>query len=265
MNINTELVKFASQDLVLARSANEREKINKSLKHLEKLINDHLGVEIDSFLHFGSFTRNTILPRNYDKKSDVDLMIIFDSSDGVYNPSTYRTWLSDLLKEKYPNSYSKKDFPSVKLELNHIMFDLVPAYAKNSPWSGKERFFIPKSGNEWMETFPNDINSKLSIVNQRIGNNILRNVIRLCKHWNAESGYPFSSYLFEKEIIIFCDWNYWSDDTYSMFYKIMNTKASNISGVSQALQHIKKYQGDWFTQPDEQKQFQWLQKLLPGL
>lgn len=264
MNVNTELVKFASQDLILARSSSERAKIDASLNSLETKLNYGMPYEISYFLRFGSYTRNTILPRKYDSKSDVDLMVVFKASNGqTKTPNTYRKSIHDVLQRSYPNSFSNKDVPSVKLQLNHIMFDVVPAYIQQSLWSPNPKYYIPNKANGWMETFPNDINSKLSERNQAHGNNTVRNVIRLCKHWNSSAGYPFESYLMEKQII---DYTYWiSGNTFEMFVKTMRHIAGNRPGVKQALDNIDAHKGNWFQEPNVDKQIQWLCKLLPGL
>lgn len=265
MSINNKLVKFATQDLVLARTAVERARITKSLDFLETSLRKHFDNRIDEVLKFGSYTRNTILPRKYDTRSDVDLMVVFNTDNGVYNPETYRKWLSDFLKIRYPNSLSKKDLPSVKLELNHIMFDLVPSYV-SSGFFTEHSHYIPKSDTTWMKTVPNDLNQDLQSLNQRIGNNSLRNAIRLCKHFNARANYPFSSYEFEKKILSYCDWNSFNNEnTFQLFFMIMNSLAGNIPEVKLALKHIKKYDGDFFTEKDEVKQLLWLGRLLPGV
>lgn len=266
MNINNILVKFASQDLILARTSTERTRIDNSLNALESKIKYGFSKDVNKCLRFGSYTRNTILPRRYDSNSDVDLMVIFNVPNGrIMPPNTYRTKIHQLLVKSYPNSFSSKDFPAVKLELNHIMFDLVPAYTELSLWSNAERFYIPDKYNEWRETFPNDINANLSKQNQAIANNTLRNVIRLCKHWNSSKNYPLESYLMEKKII---EHSYWSGgNTYDIFLEIMNHIAGQHPGVDQALRMIKYYKGSfWSNRPaDEAKQLQWLKKLLPGL
>jgi predicted nucleotidyltransferase len=260
MNINSKLATFAQQELVLARNDTERDNINRSLSHLETVLKNKLGGNIKEFIRFGSFTRNTILPRKYDTQSDVDLMVIFNTSQNKYTPGTYRKWLLDAVSSAYPNSISKKDFPVVKLELNHIMFDIVPAYSEEY-WL--KSYYIPSANDSWQSTTPNDINQSLSGKNQQCGNNIVRNTIRLCKHWNAVANYPFYSYLMEKQIINLSFWNV--ADTYSAFLSTMDNIAGSRPGVRQALNYINQYKGNWYTQPNEQKQFEWLQKLLPGL
>lgn len=262
MSINNKLVTFAQNELVLSHDETEREKIKASLGQLEKVLKDKLGNNIKEFVRFGSFTRNTILPRKYDPESDVDLMVIFNTTGGVKTPGTYRKWLLDVVSVAYPNSVSKKDFPVVKLLLNHIMFDIVPAITQE-PYLGSKLYYIPGSDDSWRNTIPNDINDSLASKNTQYGNNVIRNTIRLCKYWNAGAGYPLESYPMEKNII---NLSYWSnEDTYERFLTTLNSIAGNLPEVRQALGNIQKYKGDWFNQPNEAKQLEWLQKLLPGL
>ena len=262
ISINNKLVTFAQQELVLSHNDTERDKIIASLVQLEKVLKDKLGSVFKESIRFGSFTRNTILPRKYDLNSDVDLMVVFNISTTKYNPGTYRKWILDVVSSAYPNSISKKDSPAVKLELNHIMFDIVPAYCEEYYYGGRG-FYIPDSGDGWRKTTPNDINESLTSKNSSYGNNVIRNVIRLCKHWNASAGYPFESYLMEKDILNLYFWG--NEDTYERFLKTLNSIAGSRPGVSQALDWIREYKGTWSRQADEQKQFEWLQKLLPGL
>jgi predicted nucleotidyltransferase len=257
MSINSKLVTFAQQELVLAHNDSERDRINASLGQLEKVLKDKLGNEVKKFIRFGSYTRNTILPRKYDPNSDVDLMVVFDTSKYKYTSGTYRKKLLDIISVSYPNSISRKDFPAIKLELNHIMFDIVPAYSDEYVFSGTY-FYIPDSNDNWRSTTPNDINDGLAQKNQSYGDNVIRNTIRLCKHWNAFANYPFESYLMEKKIIDLVFWG--NEDTYHRFYKTLKYIASDMPGPRQALGYIDQYA----YQSNEQKQLEWLQKLLPG-
>jgi predicted nucleotidyltransferase len=253
-SINNILTNYAQTELVIARNDTEREKINGSLDQLEKVLKSKLGNEILEIKRFGSYTRNTILPRNYDPESDVDLLVVFHSNK---TPGTYRKKLSDVLTVAYPNSNIKKDFPVVKLMLNHIMFDIVPAYKEEVFYS--TRYYIPDRADGWISTVPNDLNTDLSDKNQEYGNNIVRNVIRLCKCWNANAGYKFESYLMEKEILGITFW--WGKNLYEQFLYILNKIAGHLAGVSQALTYIQKY----IDEQNETKQLEWLNKLLPGL
>lgn len=265
MNINSELVLFASQNLILARSATEREKIDNSLSALQSKLKYGLPYDVSSFLKFGSYTRNTILPRKYDSKSDVDLMVIMNTKNGLLTANTYRNKISKVLSSAYPNSLSAKDFPVVKLTLNHITFDIVPAYIQTSYWSSTQRYFIPDKFSGWQETVPNDLNAILTQKNQYVGNNTVRNVVRLCKHWNSCAGYPYESYLLEKQILSLSQWYIYTGNTYDFFLRTMESIAGHRPGVRQALDNIRSYQGNYWNAPNEEKQLLWLRKLLPSL
>jgi predicted nucleotidyltransferase len=260
-SINTILTTFAQQELVLGYSSTERERINASSAQLQKVLKDKLYNESREIIPFGSYTRNTILPRKYDSSSDVDLMVIFNTNSIRKTPGTYRKNIVDALATAYPSSVVKKDFPTVKLELNHIMFDVVPAYVEEY-WSSKT-YYIPSANDSWRTTVPNEINDELSRKNQSYGNNIVRNVIRLCKHWNSGAGRVFDSYEMEKWIV---NRHFYSgDNLYDKFLSVMNDLAGTRAGVRQALDWIQNYKGSWSRPADEQKQLEWVQKLLPGL
>lgn len=262
MNINNILTRFAQEKLVLGYNDEERERISGSLVQLENVIKRKFTGQVKEIIRFGSYTRNTILPRKYDSQSDVDLMVIFNTSAVKFSPGTYRKQLHDVFRTSYPNSLSAKDFPVVKLELNHIMFDVVPGYKDDSYW-GSGSYYIPGAGDSWRSTMPNDINNSLSQKNQAYGNNVVRNVIRLCKHWNASAGYPLESYSMEKQMINSFFW--YGDDLYNKFTSVLSNIAGHRPGVRQALDYIRQYKGGNWTVANEQKQFEWLQRLLPGL
>lgn len=82
ISINNKLITFAQQQLVLGYTTNERERITGSLTQLQKVLNDKLYNETKEVKIFGSYTRNTILPRNYDSNSDVDVLVIFNTANG---------------------------------------------------------------------------------------------------------------------------------------------------------------------------------------
>lgn len=256
-SVNNRLIAFAQQELVLGYNAPERNQITGSLDQLEKTLKDKLRPDVMEIIRFGSFTRNTILPRQHDSNSDVDLMVVFNTKNAKYAPGTYREWLLRVLSTAYPNSISKKAFPAVKLELNHIMFDIVPAHTEEYVW--KKYYYIPSTGDDWLETTPNDINEELSSKNQSYGNNIVRNVIRLCKHWNFGDRYPLESYVMEKDIINTFFWA--GDNLYEKFKSVLDNIAGNRPGVRQALNYLKDYE----YRDDELRKFEWLQRLLPGL
>lgn len=261
MSINNRLITFAQQKLVLSHDETERNKIIASLEHFEKKLKDNFGNNIREFIRFGSFTRNTILPREFDPESDVDLMVVFRTDMGVSSPGFYRKQLHDFVERVYPNSISKKDFPVVKLSLNHIHFDIVPAYVKVD-WFGNRYYYIPGKNDSWIETNPNDLNKHLESLNSTVGKNSIRNAIRLCKYWNANNGYPFESYLMEKRIL---DFWYGSEDTYSCFIKILTNLKEDFPKVIPILNEIALAKGGFFTDENIEKQWAGVKKLLPAI
>ena len=60
---------------------------------------------------------------------------------------------------------------------------------------------------------------------------------------------------------------YNGDDLYNKFLSVMNNLAEHHrnSGTKKSLNWIKEYQGNWQKQADVNKQYEWLQRLLPGL
>ena len=108
--INTLLQTFSQQELILSHNDTERDRINASLNQLEKVLLAKLQRNILHFIRFGSYTRNTILPRKYDRLSDIDLMVVFNTSNGVKSAGTFRKYLLDVVANSYPSSISKKDF-----------------------------------------------------------------------------------------------------------------------------------------------------------
>ncbi|MBA3647272.1 MAG: hypothetical protein H0W62_01785 [Chitinophagales bacterium] len=62
----------------LKNNSDEVTKIDSSISNLFGNLNKELGNKIRRKFVFGSYDRDTILPRKFDSKSDVDVMIIFN-------------------------------------------------------------------------------------------------------------------------------------------------------------------------------------------
>ena len=199
-NISTTLTNLANEYYISATSA-EGQKIDLSVAHIKERLANHFGQRLIRVIEFGSYRRDTILPRRYDNYSDVDLMVIFNTAGGTLSPNTYRTYLANFATQSYPRSEFYRTLPTVTLELDHIHYDLVPAYQNYVWWkAGLPALYIPESGTTWQETDPIAFNTRLTEANTRHGSQIKR-VIRLFKAWNAKVGYPFESFKLEEEIV----------------------------------------------------------------
>ena len=249
------------------RRSSEVKQLIKSRDNLQKQLKAKLGDKIKQQLIFGSYSRDTILPRDYDEKSDIDLLIVFKHSKFERTPNTYRNWLYDFADRNYRKRYGTtilRSHPTVAIRLRKIHFDLVPAKYEEE-WWGSGRYMIPDKNGGWMQTNPNDVKTNLTAANKR-HNNLVKKVIRLLKAWNAKSKYPFDSYLLENHLAqqyyigtslqdVFFQaarsLNFGYYDSLKKQAKVKSLK-KNISTVEQAL-----YEGNI----DRAKH--WLHKILP--
>lgn len=233
-----------SSKLVL--SATEKSSIATSISKLRTRLTDYFGAEVIEQVQFGSSTRGTILPRKADSKSDIDYMIVFDNTND-YRPQTYIDRLKRFAQNKYYSSEIAQSHPTVVLSLNHIKFDLVPAY--RDWWSLR----IPASNSvftseNWITTDPNDFNSELSQVNQN-NYNLIKPTIRLVKYWNAKNGYIYDSFLLEKDLIATSYWSCYNLKEY--FYSAMESlstrnlasyKADKVDRAKKIVSDTKDYE-----------------------
>ena len=209
MSVNTYLSNLAS-NLIL--SDQENESIRVSINTLENRLNSWFGSAIIEKFKFGSYTRNTILPRKVDDESDIDYMIVFDNSDDC-TPQTYLNRLKKFVETYYSTSEIHQSSPTIVLKLNHIKFELVPAYKE---WSS---YFIPDGNGSWMATNPNDFNNKLTTVNNNNSYKI-KPIVRLIKNWNVNVNYRMlKSYKIEEQIANNMSYSYYSCTSYTDYLK----------------------------------------------
>lgn len=112
---------------------------------------------------FGSYDRETILPRKYDEGSDVDYMIVFKNPNQL-QPETFRTWLKKFATDYYTRSEVYLDYPTTVLELSHIKFELVPAI---KPYWGS--YMIPDNTtiySKWQFTNPFSMKTTITEANK---------------------------------------------------------------------------------------------------
>ena len=90
MSINSYLTNLQDELYV---NGTEREKIRKSIDTISSRLDMYFGKDkncehkIIKKETFGSYSRDTMLSRKYDEKSDVDYMIIFEDAE-QYSPQT---------------------------------------------------------------------------------------------------------------------------------------------------------------------------------
>lgn len=254
-----------SSSLVLSYS--EKENIRRSITTLKARLNSYFN-NIEEMFEFGSYTRGTILPRKADQNSDIDFMVVFDNSD-LYKPQTYLNRLKKFVEKYYSTSEIYQSSPTIVLSLNHIKFELVPAYKASVFWSAK--YYIPASKDdyrEWMETLPNEFNQMLISKNTQ-ENSKIKPMIRLAKYWNANQNHVYASYELE-EYIVNLGYGYYTSSVFDYFaefvlglqiYHLNGTAKIKVERLKNNVEEIKnlRLQGNEYSA--EQK----LKKILPTI
>lgn len=210
MSVNSYLQTLASS---LVLSDTEKSSIKTSIEALKRNLSYCSDRDdIKETLIFGSFTRSTILPRKYDDNSDIDFMVIFDNTYD-YMPQTFLNRLKRISETYYLRSEIYQSSPTIVLELNHIKFELVPAY-KEYWW--EDSYKIPSGSNSWQTTEPRSDDDKLTQCNST-NNYIIKPVIRLIKLWNIRANNrKDKSFEIERKI---ANASYWYCSNYTDYLK----------------------------------------------
>jgi predicted nucleotidyltransferase len=263
VGINNHLKKICSKLLIKPKSLTGIN-IARSVDSISRNIHTHFQEDVTDVMVFGSYSRDTLLPREYDPNSDVDILILFASDNGKLKPESYRERLKKFASQYYQHGKVVKDHPSIVVELDHINFDLVPAIFDEGVFY--DSFEIPGKENDWIETNPKKFNKTLVEANTRCSS-ILKPIIRALKYWNASNGYPYSS-SFELESML-ADLNY-SGDNYqqAFFYAIDKLETWNYPGVVkqkvEALQKKAEYIKKFLDNDDLTSAKRMVSKMLPG-
>lgn len=264
MSINGYLTTLSSNLII---RDNEKDSITRSINALETRLSLYFSTEIEGQFCFGSYTRGTILPRKADENSDIDYMVVFNNKFG-YKPETYFRKLRGFANHWYKTSEIYRDSPTIVLELNHIKFELVPAYSSSLYWSKQYNIPAPRTSYaDWMTTDPNGFNSKLTDKNVSENYNI-KPLIRLLKYWNSLNGHVYSSYELEQHII---NQSFWFDSNLrDYFYTAVNslptyglsyTNINKVNSFKNKVLQIKDYEQKQYISMSEYE----LKTLLPNI
>lgn len=239
VGINNYLKRIASELLIKSNSISGIN-ISRSIDALQKHLMEHFSSELSYLKVFGSYSRGTMLPREFDENSDIDILIGFNTHSSKLRPESYRERLKKFAFKYYPHARITKDHPSIVIELNHVNFDLVPSiFDKGIIYDSIE---IPDKDGGWMETEPEKFNKKLTDANTNY-NSIVKPIVRFLKAWNASQGYPYYSYDLESAII---DMNF-SSDSYSsgFFYAIAELPTYSLPNASSKKVDVLRNHATW--------------------
>lgn len=230
MSVNSYLQELGSS---LVLNSNEKSGITISIDTLKSRLTSYFEDEVTDKIIFGSYTRETILPRKADDDSDIDLMIVFKNSNN-YKPQSFLNRLKNFAETKYSTSEIYQSSPTIVLELNHIKFELVPAYEYYG------MYYIPKNSSEWMYTNPNDFNNKLVECNKNNSYKI-KPVVRLLKHWNIQkNSRGLYSFELESKIANEMTYAYINCTSYTDYLKSSLTKLRNFYNATKIDNAISK-------------------------
>lgn len=263
IGLNNHLKRISSE-LFIKYNSDERKKIDRSVENILGKLEENFDDEINGVIVFGSYTRDTILPRQYDANSDIDILIQFNTHDyKKLKPESYRNQLKRFAENNYRYSLVIKDHPSIVIELNHIKFDLVPSIFDEGFFYGSIE--IPDKYGGWMETQPEVFNKKLTKANSNNAS-IVKPIVRLLKYWNASHGYPFFSFELETEIASMD----FSNDNYEsgFLYAIRNLSNSELPAWASDKLDILKGNGqrvkEYLGREDIHKAKKIVDKIVPG-
>jgi predicted nucleotidyltransferase len=247
----------------------EKIKIAVSINAIQKRLDSYFSASIMGQMLFGSYTRNTILPRSLDSDSDIDYMVIFP--DGNFKPQTYLDRLRRFVEIYYSSSEIKQSHPTIQLELNHIRFELVPA---KKDFLGQ--LYIPSKSSgysKWQHTDPKRFNDKLTTVNQR-HKSFIKPTVRILRYWNSNQGKVFDSYGLERLMVESAEgfltyygcsnvWDYLNAFTQNQSTQLSWSlyKAEKFNRLKLACQKAKTLESQGYPISAEQE----LQKVIPAL
>lgn len=243
-------------------SSTENSSIVTSVSTLSTRLNGWFGTGIIEDFKFGSYTRDTILPRKIDEHSDVDYMVVF--KDSTSKPQTYLDRLKKFAEEKYSSSEIYQSHPTVVLDLSHIKFELVPAIEIY----GGYNIPAPSSGwQDWISTYPNAFNKTLTDANTRNGYQI-KPMVRLVKYWNAKAGYVYNSFALEQYLVngaytqsSLKDYVFWAFDTLQLNFSEAQWRKDQLARAKKIVNDTRQYERDNMPATAEAE----IKKLLPPI
>lgn len=232
MSVNTYLSDLAGE---LVLSTTEKNNIIRSLDTIKRRVDLYFSDVTDKKV-FGSYVRGTILPRKADDKSDIDVMIVF-SNPNDYKPQSFLNRLKGFVEYYYATSEIYQSSPTIVLELNHIKFELTPAYQSYGT------YYIPDGPSNWMYTDPDGFYSKLTECNV-YNDSKIKPIVRLIKHWNIQKNYRnMASFILEKKIAEEMKYAFLSCTSYSDYLKRgleVIKYDTDSTRVNTAISHINK-------------------------
>ncbi len=243
MSVNSYLDTLDSDIKV---SDSEESKIEVSLSTIKSRLILYFGSDVTERKVFGSYDRKTILSRKSDDESDVDLMVVFKNPDGN-KPQSFLNRLKSFAEYYYSTSEIHQSSPTIVLELNHIKFELTPAYVSYGT------YYIPNGPSNWKSTDPDKLRDNVNESN-RNNNYKLKPVLRLLKHWNVNKNYGvMASYAIEDTVATSLKYAYYSCTSYTDYLKrafesirYMGTSSDRVKSAMDRIDSALNYEANGY-------------------
>jgi predicted nucleotidyltransferase len=260
MSVLSHLTSTASKAVL---SSTENASIATSISTLQERLKSYFGTDVTNHFKFGSYTRDTILPRRIDESSDVDYMIVF--KDETSKPQTYLDRLKRFVESKYATSEIFQSSPTIVLNLSHIRFELVPALAQ---FYGGYKIPGPASGyTDWIATDPHAFSSKLNDANKAHDYEI-KPLIRLVKYWNAHAGQVYASFGLEQYLVDYAwpqtnlkDYLYRAFDSLTLQWDVPQWRKDKLERAKTLINNTRNYERQDMPSSAETE----IKKLLPEI
>ena len=114
--------------------------------------------------------------------------------------------LQNISQYEKAEIHARGEAITVKLKSYIWTFDVVPAFYCEATQYEKAFYLIPNGYGNWKKTNPKIEQERVSRLNQKFGNSLVLNTIRLVKYWNRRGQMPnIASYVLETILLDYFD------------------------------------------------------------
>src|ERR1019366_1192595 len=126
---------------------------------------------------------------------DVDVLVVFKVNK--FQPQTYLNQIQKLSEKTYARSEVFPSHPTITVELEHIRFEIVPAYWEEGVFLDDLKIPAPHNKDlKWVDSDLHTFKKQVLTKNKDEGEKIIP-IVQLIKYWNVINERPFNSYYLE--------------------------------------------------------------------
>lgn len=155
---------------------------------VEALMN-HFRFNIERCIPIGEFARETVLRHTIDKKTSIQLMILFQNDEYYENFSLMKQEMEQCISSSF--SLSDDEMKQLRIPMKFGAIQLVPSIVVDSDL-GSNLFISSLKHDKWIQSNPLEFDEKINNKNNETSF-LLKPIIRLLKYWNSTHGRYFST------------------------------------------------------------------------